>query len=155
LGKKSRPLVSTASIILTKELHGHSWFVEQQGTDDSLPAAMASVMRVSLEKLPGLTRDTALGLARANGYELLQVENWPAILPWGYHVAIGPSPRETSHAVVCLNGIIVHDPHPSKAGIFWIDSWLLLFPRAVCPACNDEGVVCNYQGDVLGPCDCA
>lgn len=23
-----------------------------------------------------------------------------------------------------------------------------------CPKCNDEGVVCSHDGEILGPCDC-
>lgn len=36
-----------------------------------------------------------------------------------YHEIAGPSPRGNgvSHAVVGMNGEIVHDPHPSRAGL--------------------------------------
>ena len=36
-----------------------------------------------------------------------------------YHEIAGPSPRDPNvyHAVVGLNGKIVHDPHPSRAGL--------------------------------------
>ena len=36
-----------------------------------------------------------------------------------YHEIAGPSPRGNGvlHAVVGRNGVIVHDPHPSKAGL--------------------------------------
>ncbi len=34
-----------------------------------------------------------------------------------YHLMYGYSDRGTFHAVVALNGLVVHDPHPSKAGI--------------------------------------
>lgn len=26
--------------------------------------------------------------------------------------------------------------------------------RRPCPACNDEGVVCTHEGDIIGPCEC-
>lgn len=34
-----------------------------------------------------------------------------------YHMIYGNSCRNTLHAVVGLNGVIVHDPHPSRAGL--------------------------------------
>ncbi len=34
-----------------------------------------------------------------------------------YHMIYGRTERGTLHAVVALNGEIVHDPHPSKAGL--------------------------------------
>jgi hypothetical protein len=49
-----------------------------------------------------------------------------------YHWISGPSPRgnDMSHAVVGLNGAIVHDPHPSRAGLLgepenWKHSFLI------------------------------
>lgn len=34
-----------------------------------------------------------------------------------YMLVIGPSPRGVSHAVIYKDGILAHDPHPSRAGI--------------------------------------
>lgn len=35
-----------------------------------------------------------------------------------YHIVVGPSPRGSyNHAVVGLNGKIVHDPHPDGSGL--------------------------------------
>jgi hypothetical protein len=34
-----------------------------------------------------------------------------------YHLIYGGTVRGTYHAVVGLNGVVVHDPHPSRAGI--------------------------------------
>lgn len=49
-----------------------------------------------------------------------------------YHQISGPSPRGEGvwHAVVGLNGSIVHDPHPSRAGLLgdskhWKHSFLI------------------------------
>ena len=38
---------------------------------------------------------------------------------WGYHLILGESPRrgDIRHAVVGYKGEIVHDPHPSRAGL--------------------------------------
>jgi hypothetical protein len=42
-----------------------------------------------------------------------------------YHQISGPSPRGQGiwHAVVGCNGQIVHDPHPSKAGLLDPEQW--------------------------------
>ena len=43
----------------------------------------------------------------------------PGKPPTGYAIACGPSPRFSScgHAVVVLDGELVHDPHPDRTGI--------------------------------------
>lgn len=59
--------------------------------------------------------------------------------PVGYSVASGPGPRTKPdgapiyHSVVALNGAIVHDPHPSRAGLLEIE-WFDLVVRCVPPA---------------------
>lgn len=46
-----------------------------------------------------------------------------------YHVVVGPSPRGAyNHAVVGLNGKIVHDPHPDGGGLLdgaWVHGLFL------------------------------
>ena len=57
--------------------------------------------------------------------------DFPPIAPPGYHVAIGQSPRSDkhTHACVALDGKIVFDPHPTRAGFVGeIASWILLMP---------------------------
>ena len=34
-----------------------------------------------------------------------------------YHILGGKSPRGHDHAVVARNGVVVHDPHPSRSGL--------------------------------------
>lgn len=51
----------------------------------------------------------------------------------GYHLVIGQSPRATPedpiyHAVVGKDGEVVHDPHPSRAGVVRSESWEFLVP---------------------------
>jgi len=53
-----------------------------------------------------------------------------------YYVVGGKSPREyvpAGHACVGLNGRIVHDPHPSRAGLLAVEDYgffLKLFPAS-------------------------
>lgn len=68
------------------------------------------------------------------GWTLLYIPNGTDVLfgrflPTGYHVGGGRSRRGIAHAVVCLDGKMVHDPHPSRAGIEGVERWFLLFPR--------------------------
>lgn len=49
------------------------------------------------------------------GYNVHFYKYWP--LGVRYAIAIGPSPRRTAHAVVCKDGVLWHDPHPSHDGI--------------------------------------
>jgi hypothetical protein len=47
--------------------------------------------------------------------------------PPGYFILMGRSPRGL-HAVVAKGGKIVHDPHPSRAGLKSIDGFVVLLP---------------------------
>lgn len=46
-----------------------------------------------------------------------------------YYFAIGRTPRhpEITHMVVCRNGAVVHDPHPSRKGLMSIEAFEILF----------------------------
>lgn len=56
-----------------------------------------------------LTRMLGLELVRTDGHE-------PGALPELY-IASGLSPRGVRHSVIYRRGALVHDPHPSGAGI--------------------------------------
>jgi hypothetical protein len=48
--------------------------------------------------------------------------------PQGYAIAVGPSPRNPNiqHAVVVLDGRIVHDPHPDGLGLIAISRFFTI-----------------------------
>ena len=48
--------------------------------------------------------------------------------PWYdcYHIMTGPTERGTHHAVVGYDGEMVHDPHPSRAGLLSCDGLVFL-----------------------------
>jgi hypothetical protein len=57
------------------------------------------------------------------------------VLP-GYSIAGGPSSRFAGrmHACVALDGIVVHDPHPSREGLpLGIASYVVIYERHVAP----------------------
>jgi len=56
-------------------------------------------------------------------------------LPTTYHLIAGISPRGVMHCCVGLSGNIVHDPHPSKAGLKaprYFDFFILCDPQEHC-----------------------
>ena len=52
-----------------------------------------------------------------------------------YHMIYGKTERGTNHAVVTMNGKMIHDPHPSKDGLLESDreNWLFGFLVAAGP----------------------
>jgi hypothetical protein len=46
----------------------------------------------------------------------------------GYYIASGPCERGSRHACVYRDGGLVHDPHPSRAGLLSADTWTLFAP---------------------------
>jgi hypothetical protein len=54
-------------------------------------------------------------------YKVLLSQRWTIATtiyaPVGYAIADGDGPRGVRHSVVVLDGQIVHDPHPSRAGL--------------------------------------
>ena len=111
--------------------------VEKRG--DCLMACVASILEVPLASLPAMTNahddgswwDVLMATLRERGHTVIYDDNTPAFRPSGYHIAGGPSPRGPwGHAVVALDGKVVHDPHPSRAGIEKIERWYLIYPLA-------------------------
>jgi len=50
------------------------------------------------------------------------------IVPLGWSIANGPAERGVDHSCVALNGTIIHDPHPSRAGLISIEDFEILLP---------------------------
>lgn len=57
-------------------------------------------------------------------------EHIPEQLP-KFYIANGPSPRGVDHSVIFSNGKLIHDPHPSDAGIEKVEwvYWLEPIPK--------------------------
>lgn len=98
-----------------------------QGRGNCQSAAMAAILDLSLAEVI----DTASDEVRNGGF-------WPPIYRWladrglkmisvqpkdprlkgQYSIGVGPSPRgKFYHAVICKNGRMVFDPHPSDDGL--------------------------------------
>jgi len=90
---------------------------------DCFSACVASILEISIEDVPlflGPHGDAFLpwladrGLS-ASLYERRRGDR----VPRGFSIAGGPSERFAGrmHACVALDGIVVHDPHPSRDGL--------------------------------------
>lgn len=100
------------------------------GDDSGLPgnclqAAVASLLDLDLAAVPHfilhadwLERMVAFGAAW--GYRVL---HRPASAPVAFGLAVGPSPRGVIHAVVCIDGQLVWDPHPSRDGLISVSNY--------------------------------
>jgi hypothetical protein len=99
-------------------------------------AAVASITGIPLADFPSLADlPDWLRVARefvySRGWKLIYVPNGcEPFEPPGFHVGSGLSPRGLDHAVVHLDGKMVHDPHPSREGVARVVRWYLLFPKA-------------------------
>jgi hypothetical protein len=86
-----------------------------------LEACVASLLGLSIEKVPDFGVDgwhaALCSFLNARGMYPLQFQsNGGDAGPPGYHIIGGQSARGP-HAVVGRGSVIVHDPHPSRAGL--------------------------------------
>lgn len=85
-------------------------------------AAMASLLEIGIDDMPPFEEEIGSGgfwhaiseWLKGRGLRLHDYGRKP---PAGYCMAYGPSLRGVSHAVVCLDGEMVFDPHPSRDGL--------------------------------------
>jgi len=128
--------------------------IDDPGTGDCFRACVASVLELPLRAVPHVCGDRLRGYEiELNGWSVdswfmnlktwaklvgldteivKSVEDWKGRDIRGNHViASGPSPRspeDTLHGVVMdTNESIVHDPHPSRAGIEKVQDYTLFF----------------------------
>lgn len=93
-----------------------------------LAACVASILEWPLWAVPAF-EDARRGLHMnhllADWLELIGRElDWRdghQFVPGEFYIASGKSPRDVYHAVVYRDGVLVHDPHPSGAGIVSVE----------------------------------
>lgn len=120
-----------------------------------LMACVASILECSLDELPTMDSCTHDGSWWGILQRVLQergltavyyqpVGEWCGapfahIAPPGYHLVTGESPRGLvddrgnviGHVCVAKDGVVVHDPHPSRAGLASAPKdWILIMPVA-------------------------
>lgn len=95
-------------------------------------AALASLFGIQIDKVPSMQGlvggdywDALDEFVLSRGYALSM---HPAShRPSGLYLADGPSERGCGHFVVMKDGKLVHDPHPSRAGLLRVDNvWSLM-----------------------------
>ena len=99
---------------------------------DCQRAVIASLLDLPISEVPHFLKEangdaydffTRLqDFVNSHGYVLATSRGKPLLVYCGndlpyYHEIAGMSPRGVMHAVVGCNGKVVHDPHPSKAGL--------------------------------------
>lgn len=119
--------------------------VEAGTVGDCLRACIASLLELKASDVPHFTQQQ-IESAKLDVWAI--VDDWLAQrglalvivkisgapepqIPRGVHyIGIGPSPRGmVQHAVIYSDGAMVHDPHPSRAGIETLDRIGLLVRR--------------------------
>lgn len=103
-------------------------------------AAIASLLEVPLVALPDYVADAKAGKCWQRTiatylykhFRLMAIRTDSRITfrvqPKGYCLINGLSCRGEQHATVGLDGVIVHDPHPSRAGLVQVDDYEFLVP---------------------------
>lgn len=103
-------------------------------------ACLASLLEIPLEEVPDLTHETdsswwgvvekwlrLRGLYAVNF--VCRGKDLDTFVPPGLHILNGPSPRGAfDHSVVARGREIVHDPHPSRAGLAGYRDRMMLVP---------------------------
>lgn len=103
---------------------------------DCVRASTASILELAREEVPHFVRDDP-GHAWYDVWESWLFERGiKAVMihgPWdrppkllGYYLASGLTERGTKHMVVMRDGVLAHDPHPSRSGLVEIQAvWML------------------------------
>ena len=101
-----------------------------------LAACVASILEIPLEDVPNFVGETSWFSALRkfvliHGYHLFELS--PNYSLPVYHLMIGPGPRsrdgkQIHHSVVGKEGSIIHDPHPSRAGLLEVEYFLVFLP---------------------------
>jgi hypothetical protein len=103
-----------------------------------LQAVIASVTEKSLEEVPHFAAmaddvwfDNTCNFLNEHGFNIYdcEIEEVPHVKE-NYVLVVGKSPRGVSHVVIYQNGQLVHDPHPSRAGILDITWSAVLTQKA-------------------------
>jgi hypothetical protein len=102
-----------------------------------LAACLATLFGLKIDDVPKFPLDEWLfgvqQFVRGQGYAYHYIDNSGscAFMPDGWHIGAGLSPRGLLHACVFQDGILTHDPHPSRDGIISVRFWHLIFHRSV------------------------
>jgi len=94
-----------------------------------ISACVASILEMPIEAVPFFVDEhwwpRFLGWLAERGLTATEIAGG---LPSGFTIALGPSTRLacSGHACVAFNGVIVHDPHPSREGLPVVDHYIAI-----------------------------
>lgn len=111
-----------------------------QGWGNCQSAVMASILELPLSDVIDTTGEAmrAAGFwepiyhwLAERGLKMISVPPGDDRLKGTYSIGVGPSPRGPfHHAIVCKNGVMVFDPHPSDDGLLEISRHDLIVPMS-------------------------
>lgn len=95
-----------------------------------LQAAVASLLHLPLDAVPHFALHTdwleqMSAFCHLHGYRIRML---PPHTHCAYGMAWGPTTRGTRHAVCWADGRMVHDPHPSRAGLLHVSELIAFEP---------------------------
>jgi hypothetical protein len=109
-----------------------------KGYGNCQSAAMASVLDLPIAEVIDTTSDEVRDNGfwkpisdwlKARGMKMVNVNPSNPLLVGAYSIGYGKSPRGNfNHAVVCKNGVMVFDPHPSDDGVVELNNHDIIMP---------------------------
>jgi hypothetical protein len=108
------------------------FFYDKGQIGDCVRAVTASILELDPLEVPHFVKEQP----GSDWYEMIDHGIKPIMVtgPWkkhppkplGYYLASGPANRGCKHIVIMKDGNVVHDPHPSNAGLLEIEViWIL------------------------------
>jgi hypothetical protein len=95
-------------------------------------AAMASLLEIGIDDMPPFETAIGAGTFWRSIYEWMSDQGLKLVTtgtaPKGYAMAYGPASRGVKHAVVVIDGVLAHDPHPSGEGLLSVDLYDAIEP---------------------------
>ena len=121
-----------------------------------LQACIASVLELELDDVPNfmerrgdLWQEAVKDFLARFDLDFIDIAVQSEVyVPSGFHLIAGESQRGLFHSVVGLNGRLVHDPHPSRAGLQTEEFWTLFVARLLKPESVSERTVRRYLSQV-------
>ncbi|HSC89607.1 MAG TPA: hypothetical protein VLC09_20130 [Polyangiaceae bacterium] len=112
-----------------------SFYVEGVSNGNCTEAAVATLLGLRLDEVPEFPRESPAvhwdaidAFFAERGLELVSMAPDDTLFG-GLHLASGLSARGVHHMVVMQNGAVVHDPHPSRAGLLEVKRVYIVVPR--------------------------
>lgn len=110
----------------------HQTVLQSESTNGNcLRAAIASILEIDIDAMPAFERMGKAHWKKAlktwlsdRGYHLTDYNSEP--VTDDFVIAIGPAERGVLHCIVTKRGKLVHDPHPSGAGLLSINKYMLI-----------------------------